>query len=112
MSSNDFDSGEGGICELCKREVETLTRHHLIPQTRHSNKRNKKQFSRTEVKERIAWLCRPCHKNVHTVLDNKELERDYNTIAALAAHPDIAKFTEWVRRRPANTYVPVRSAKR
>jgi hypothetical protein len=112
MTGNDFDSGEGGICELCKREVASLTRHHLIPQTRHSNKRNKKEFTRIEVKERIAWLCRPCHKNVHTVLDNKELERSYNTVEALAAHPDIAKFTEWVRKRPADTFVRVRSAKR
>jgi hypothetical protein len=88
--------------------VGELTRHHLIPQTRHSNRRNKKAFSRAEVKERIAWLCRPCHKNLHAVLDNKELERDYNTIEALAAHPEIAKFTAWVRNRPERTYVRVR----
>src|ERR1051326_1168751 len=48
-------------CQLCGRRVSMLTRHHLIPRTRHANKRNKREFERKEVKRRIAWLCRACH---------------------------------------------------
>jgi len=62
-------------CQLCQRDVSELTRHHLIPQTRHRNKRNKKQFEREDVRTRTIEVCRPCHKNVHAVLTNKELER-------------------------------------
>lgn len=98
----------GGRCELCERHVRELTRHHLIPRTRHSNRRNKRDFDREDVKHRLARLCRPCHSNVHATLDNKQLERDYNTIEALARHPQIARFTDWIRKRPDGTRVEFR----
>jgi 5-methylcytosine-specific restriction endonuclease McrA len=98
----------GGTCALCRRTVRTLTRHHLIPQTRHKNRRNKRDFDRQEVKQRIALLCRPCHAHVHATLDNKQLERDFNTTDALAAHPEIARFVRWIAGRPDGTRVVVR----
>ncbi|WP_346775265.1 hypothetical protein [Wenzhouxiangella sp. XN79A] len=85
-----------------------LTRHHLIPQTRHSNRRNKRDFDRSDVKQRIARLCRPCHAHVHATLDNKQLEREFNTVEALAAHPEIARFVEWIGQRPDGTRVVFR----
>jgi hypothetical protein len=98
----------GGTCELCNRRVVALTRHHLIPVTRHKNRRNKRDFERIDVKHRIALLCRPCHAHVHATIDNKCLERDFNSIEALAAHPEIARFTDWISRRPDGTRVGFR----
>jgi hypothetical protein len=91
MAREDFDS--------------RLTKHHLIPRTRNENKKNKKDFTRDEVRSRLVDLCRPCHRQVHTVLTNKELERDYNTSEALRGHPDIMQFCAWLARRPAGTLV-------
>jgi hypothetical protein len=88
--------------------VRDLTRHHLIPQTRHRNRRNKRDFERTEVKHRIALLCRPCHSHVHATLPNKALEREFNTVQALSAHPEIARFVKWVRQKPDGTRVNFR----
>ncbi len=93
---------KGGTCGLCDRAVQRLTRHHLIPRTRHKNKRNKKTFDRREV-HRTVGLCSPCHRHIHTVLDNKELEREYNTLEALKAHPNVEGFVEWIRRKPHGT---------
>lgn len=92
-----------GRCELCGRRVRELTRHHLIPLTRHAGRRNKRDFDRREVKSRIALFCRPCHSNVHHCLDNKDLERHYNTIERLRAHPCIRRFTDWIKKRPDGT---------
>ena len=89
-----------GICELCGREVSFLTRHHLIPRTRHANKRNKRDFKRSEVKHRIAWVCRPCHDHVHALFGEKTLERKFNTLGALAEHPEMKKFLAWIRKKP------------
>ena len=86
------------VCEICGRE-ETLTRHHLIPRTRHPNKRNKREFDRVTVKV-TAGICRPCHSQIHAVLTEKELEREWNSIEKLRRHPDIAKFAAWIRRKP------------
>ena len=98
-------------CELCGREVAEITKHHLIPQTRHKNKKNKKDFERKEVKDRIAWLCGPCHNQVHATISEKELERAYNTIEALQNHPQLTKWIEWISKRPDGTKVPVRKRK-
>jgi hypothetical protein len=98
-------------CELCTREVDKITKHHLIPVTRHSNKKNKKNFDRTEVQERVIWICSPCHRNIHAHLTEKELEYDYNSLEKLLTHPGIEKFTNWIKSRPANTSIRVRRTK-
>jgi hypothetical protein len=56
-------------------------------------------------------LCKACHKTVHATLSEKELERQYNTLADLAARPEIARFVQWVRKQPPETKVSVRSTK-
>ena len=48
-------------------------------------------------------LCPPCHRHIHVAIPNKELEREYNTIEALKAHPGIERFVEWVRDKPHGT---------
>jgi hypothetical protein len=93
-------------CALCGREVERVTRHHLVPRTRHANKKNKKLFDRKEIHDTVD-LCSPCHKNIHAHLTEKQLEREYNSLELLASHPDVARFTEWIRSKPAHTAVRV-----
>jgi 5-methylcytosine-specific restriction endonuclease McrA len=87
-----------GKCAICGRE-ETLTRHHLIPRTRHHNKRNKREFERATVRQ-IVGICRSCHSQIHSLLSEKELERGFNTIDKLKAHPGVAKFAEWIATKP------------
>ena len=90
------------VCELCGRElvITPLTRHHLVPQTRHKNKKNKRDFDRVEVKQRIAMLCKPCHKQIHVLISEKEMEREYNTVLKLKAHTEVKKFVEWISSKP------------
>jgi 5-methylcytosine-specific restriction endonuclease McrA len=83
-----------GSCALCGRE-ERLTRHHLIPRTRHRNKRNKREFDRETVKETIG-LCQPCHSQIHTLFTEKELEREWNTIEKIRSDPDVQRFVAWI----------------
>lgn len=90
-----------GVCEMCLREGCLLTKHHLIPQARHANKRNKRDFDRMEVKQRVAWICRPCHNHVHALFTEKTLERQYNTLASLLAHPEVKKFVDWIKTKPS-----------
>ena len=44
-------------------------------------------------------LHKVCHRKVHTVLNETDLARRYNTPEALRGHPEIARFVEWVRRK-------------
>jgi 5-methylcytosine-specific restriction endonuclease McrA len=92
-------SDGGGTCGLCGRVVGWRTRHHLIPRSRHGNKRVKRLFSREEL-QRTVPLCGACHRQVHRTLTEKELEREYNTVEALLSHPDIFRFVSWIERKP------------
>ncbi len=105
------DAGHGNmmamaICALCGREEE-VTRHHLVPRCRHANKRNKREFDRATVRQ-TAPFCRPCHRQVHAVLTEKELEREWNTVEKLRAHPEIARFLAWIRAKPTGFRCPAR----
>ena len=62
-------------CELCGRHSQ-LTRHHLIPRTRHRNKRVQKTFRREEMQNRLLWVCRSCHGHIHKCLVKKSLPID------------------------------------
>ena len=87
-------------CTLCGRVTKRgTTEHHLIPRTCHSNKWFKKRFTREQMSAKID-VCRDCHGAIHRLIpDEKALGRDYHTLAQLRAHPEIARFIEWVRKQ-------------
>ena len=89
-------------CELCGRQGVVLTRHHLVPRTRHRNKRVRRRFSRQELATRILMVCRPCHSQIHALLSEKALAEQFHSREALLAHPGIRRFVEWIRTRPAD----------
>ncbi len=74
------------ICELCHRDIENYTIHHLIPKSRegHAGPR--------------AVLCRGCHRMVHRRFSNRQLADRYNTIEKIRAHPDMVRFLNWIRK--------------
>jgi hypothetical protein len=85
------------FCELHEGDGYEMSDHHLIPQTRHKNKRVKRDHERAELLRKIR-VCQPCHSKIHSVLTEKEMERGYNTVEALRAHPEVAKFVAWIRK--------------
>ncbi len=99
-----------GTCAICGRE-ETLTRHHLIPRTRHHNKRNQREFDRVIVKQ-VVGVCRPCHSQIHGLLTEKELEREYFTLHKLRGNGELMKFAAWIATKPRGFRCAIRSQKR
>ncbi|MDU8927754.1 HNH endonuclease [Alisedimentitalea sp. MJ-SS2] len=79
------------ICPLCDRVIPLgapQSRHHLVPRLRGG------KGSETVLLHQI------CHSEIHATLSESELAREFNTIAALRAHPRLAKFIRWVAKRP------------
>ncbi len=91
---------------LCRRQGVVLTKHHLIPRTRHKNKRIKRLFTRDEMLLNVMMVCRPCHSQIHNVLTEKELALEYNTYEKIVQHADIQHFVNWIKNKPANFRVP------
>lgn len=78
-------------CPLCDRPIPPdvpQSRHHLVPRLRGGKGGE------------TALLHQICHNEIHATLSETELARSYNTIAALRAHPRLAKFIRWVSKRP------------
>ena len=79
------------VCPLCGRPIPEgvpQSRHHLVPRLRGG------KGGETVLLHQI------CHAEIHATLSETELARDYATIAALRAHPRLARFIDWVARRP------------
>ena len=78
-------------CQLCDRPDTDLTEHHLVP--RQYTRRRQLPTSATVL------LCRPCHKQIHTLFDNHTLARELNTLEQLQNEPRLQKFVAWVRKQ-------------
>jgi 5-methylcytosine-specific restriction endonuclease McrA len=76
------------ICPLCDRFIPESQKdaHHLVPKS--------KGGKATEYLHRI------CHRQIHGLLTETELARNYNTVDALRAHAEMAKFIAWVKTKP------------
>lgn len=91
---------EPEACELCGRAGAALTKHHLIPKTRHNKPSIRKRFSRAERLTRILWVCRPCHDHIHRCFSEATLASRLNRREALLAEPEIREFIQWIGQRP------------
>ncbi|PYZ91738.1 hypothetical protein CR194_19140 [Salipaludibacillus keqinensis] len=90
--------GQIGRCELCGRNKVTLTEHHLIP------KEEGGTFLET------AFLCRPCHKQIHNLYTNQELAVRLFTIERLQNDEKIHKFIKFIRKQPASASVKIKKS--
>lgn len=87
-------------CPLCDRPIPPSQRdaHHLVPKSRGG--------------AQTAWLHRICHRQVHALFTEAELEREYHQVEALRAHPEMARFLDWVRRKPHDFFERTRKSAR
>ncbi len=97
-------------CELCHRQVSHLTTHHLIPKTRHNNRRVRRDLDRQQVRQALARLCRSCHNFLHATFTEKTLERELNTLTSISHHPKVAAFLLWLKTKPSNFHAYTREA--
>lgn len=86
-------------CQLCDRSVDRLTLHHLIP--RQVTKRKQVETSPT------VEICAACHRQIHTLFDNKVLAQELNSIDALKQNPSMQRFLRWVQKQDLNRKVKV-----
>ena len=82
-------------CELCERDVEKLTIHHLIP-------RQKKGHHGPKIN-----ICSACHRQIHTLFDNTRLAQELNSKEKLINEAQMQKFIKWVKKQDPTRKVKV-----
>ncbi len=90
--------GEATICELCRREVDRYTVHHLVP------KASGGRLAPT------AKLCPTCHRQLHAMFSEDTLAREFHSIKLLEANPQVHNYLKWVRRQKGAANFRVRRA--
>lgn len=82
---------EDPICPLCRRPIPEgvpQSLHHLIPKLKGGKGGP------------VILMHDICHREVHAILTEAEIARDFNTPDALRTYPRLAKFAAWVTKRP------------
>lgn len=92
--------GADFVCPLCDRFIPPSQRdaHHLVPKSKGGRE--------------TAWLHRICHRQIHALFTETELQRQYASVAALREHPEMGRFLQWVRRKPDDFYERTRKSDR
>ena len=83
-------------CELCDRDVEHLSTHHLIPKLKGG--KNGPQ----------ARLCPTCHRQIHALFSEGTLAKRLNSLEVLKVEPQVASYLSWVRKRAGSSHFRVR----
>ncbi len=88
------------ICPLCERKIPLSQRdaHHLVPKS--------KGGRYTEYLHRI------CHRQIHALLTETELAKQFNSVDALLTHSDMAHFVAWVKTKPDDFMERTRKSQR
>ena len=90
LECNDKEEANSlGPCQICGRKMlsgESVDRHHWQPKSRGGNA--------------AEYLHRICHRKLHSLFTNKELNTDFTSPEAVRQHPEMRKFITWVRRQP------------
>ncbi len=82
-----------GLCPICGRELwkgDSIDRHHFIPKSRGG--------------KASEYLHRICHRKIHSIWTEKELEKEFNDPNTVCAHPDMQTFIAWVRKKEPDFY--------
>ncbi len=85
-------------CQLCLREVERYTSHHLVPRSRGG------RFGPT------VRLCSTCHRQLHALFSETTLAKELNTVETVRSDPQMAEYLRWARRQKGATSFRVRRA--
>lgn len=72
--------------------------HHLVPKS--------KGGRQTEALHRI------CHRQIHALLTESELARQYASVEALLQHTELQAFLAWVKTKPDDFFVSTRKSTR
>lgn len=83
-------------CELCLREPDNFTVHHLVPRSQGGKLGPKAQ------------LCPTCHRQLHALFSEATLAKELQSLEQIRANPEMAGYLNWVKKQKGPTSFRVR----
>ena len=93
-----LSSEEPQSCELCLREAQQYTVHHLVPRAEGG-----KFGPRTR-------LCATCHRQLHAMFTEATLAKEFNSLDSIRNHPEMRGYLRWARKQKDGASFRVRRA--
>ena len=90
--------GKATACELCLRDVDRYTVHHLIPKSKGG------RFGPT------ARLCSTYHSQLHALFSETILANELHSVELLRANPQVNNYLKWMRKQKGGASFRVRRA--
>jgi hypothetical protein len=82
-------------CWLCHRPLgKRVEYHHPVPKSRGGRE--------------TVPIHPICHRSLHRMFDNKQLERTGDDANAIRGNPEIARFLDWVANKDPDFHAPTR----
>ena len=96
----DVAQHESLACPICEHGYtrRELTRHHLVPKSRKGRE--------------TVLLCRSCHRQIHALFTEKEIERCYSSLETLMGSPEMNAWMQFIRKRKPTAHLPARTSRR
>ena len=82
-----------GVCPICDRDMwdgPSIDKHHMVPKSRGGKK--------------TKFLHKICHRKIHSIWSNKELEKEFNDPDVIIQNEEIKKFIQWVQKKTPDFY--------
>lgn len=82
-----------GLCPICDREMwkgPSIDKHHMTPKCRGGKE--------TE------FLHKVCHRKIHSIWTEKELEKEFNNADKIREHEEIQKFIKFISKKDPDFY--------
>ena len=101
VEPEDNDERDGadlpdGACPICEREM-PLTKHHLVPRETHAWY-SKRGWTKEQLHSGVG-LCRDCHSAIHRFISNRDLAKEYYSLALLLQHPKVQKWIPYAQKQ-------------
>ena len=90
--------GKATTCELCLRDVDRYTVHHLIPKSKGG------RFGPT------ARLRSTCHSQLHALFSETIPANELHSVELLRANPQVNNYLKWMRKQKGGASFRVRRA--
>lgn len=82
-----------GNCPICDRPMikgPSIDKHHMVPKCRGGKETH--------------FLHKICHRKIHSIWTEKELEKTYNNAEIIKENEEIQKFIKWVSKKDPEFY--------